>query len=201
MQGSNLRRTAPCRRLSKPQPSHSANPPWRRRRGSNPRPTARQAVALPLSYVDLVVRNEPAAGLEPAASALRERRTTRRAALAKLRAEDSNLHRPGQSRVCCRLHQLASPAGEGSVPPAGPSALGALGRSCADFPESVEWLRGVEPRYPPWQGGALTVVLQPREPSAGLEPATPAVPGRGPTRRAKAKGVPRAGVEPAPSRT
>ena len=59
-----------------------------------------------------------------------------------------------------------------------------------------ERLRGVEPRSPPWQGGALTVVLQPptrapprsaAEPSAGLEPAIPVVPGRGPTRRAKAR--------------
>lgn len=176
---------------------------------------------------------EPAAGLEPATSALRERCTTCRAALAliepmagletgdkaatcalgasrtrtarplrpsplplgyeggKLRAEDSNLHRPGQSRVCCRLHQLASPAGGGSDPAGrvqrsvSSARLGTAGGS-AGHPASagvrsplrwlrppeaatvlssrsiVEWLRGVEPRSPPWQGGALTVVLQPR---------------------------------------
>jgi hypothetical protein len=64
VQGSNLRRARPCRRLSKPQPYHSANPPRRRRRGSNPRPSARQADALPLSYVDLVKR-VPGEGFEP----------------------------------------------------------------------------------------------------------------------------------------
>lgn len=46
--------------------------PARRRRDSNPRPTARQAVALPLSYVDVV---DPV-GFEPTTPAVQERCST-----------------------------------------------------------------------------------------------------------------------------
>lgn len=61
------------RRVSNPRALPTANPPWRQRGESNPRPSARQADALPLSYVGMV---DPV-GLEPTTSAVQERRSTR----------------------------------------------------------------------------------------------------------------------------
>lgn len=56
--GLGLQETRRCdpRRVSNPLALPAANSPWRQRRDLNPRPRARQALALPLSYVGMCLR-------------------------------------------------------------------------------------------------------------------------------------------------
>lgn len=192
VQGSNLRRTAPCRRRSKPQPSHSANPPCApttglepaayrstggcsptelRRRGGpgrirtdNPRCAravlyqlelrAQERAAYPgrdsnahcagskpaasyqLGYPGMWSRRrsggrsgEPAAGLEPAISALRERCTTCRAAPALIEPMAGLRARPADHGGCsCPRRESNAHC---TAPQTVASAIGLRGREAA----------------------------------------------------------------------